>query len=198
MVKNTYKVLKTILEHQNELLNINTISKLSKLDYKNTYNIIKDLEEKNVIYCKIFGKSKIIFLNKKINPLLFETEYNRRKEFLQKNKKINLLYEKLLQLNFPFIILIFGSKVKKQYKKQNRSKNKNSDIDFLIITEEKYVFKIKEILELYPINIHPTFINYEEFVLMLKNKEFSVVSEAIKQNIILFGIEEYYEILQNL
>jgi hypothetical protein len=32
---------------------------------------------------------------------------------------------------------------------------------------------------------------------MAKSKEFSVVSEVIKKNIILIGIEEYYRLLGN-
>jgi hypothetical protein len=33
---------------------------------------------------------------------------------------------------------------------------------------------------------------------MLKTKEFSVVSEAIKNNIILVGIEDYYRLMENV
>ncbi len=32
---------------------------------------------------------------------------------------------------------------------------------------------------------------------MLKTKEQTVVSEALKNNIILFGIEDYYKLIQN-
>jgi hypothetical protein len=32
---------------------------------------------------------------------------------------------------------------------------------------------------------------------MLKSKEFTVVSEAVKHNILLFGIEDYYRLMNN-
>ncbi len=34
--------------------------------------------------------------------------------------------------------------------------------------------------------------------IMLKTKEQTVVSEAIKKNIILFGIEDYYRLMENV
>ena len=45
--------------------------------------------------------------------------------------------------------------------------------------------------------IHLTAVTYKDFIYMAKSKEFTVVSEAIKNNIILVGIEEYYRLLKN-
>ena len=49
-----------------------------------------------------------------------------------------------------------------------------------------------------PEKIHLTNVNYGNFINMAKSKEFTVVSEAIKNNIILNGIEEYYRLLKNV
>jgi len=190
MVKNHSKIIKVMLEKQEEDLNIAKISKHSKIDYKNTYNIIKDLEKKGLIIVKPLGKTKRIILNKKNNPLIFETEYNRRKDLFKKNKDFLVIYKRLSELNFPFIVLLFGSHAKKKA-------TKHSDIDLLIICEEKRENQIQEVLDLFSLKIHPTFINFENFILMLKTKEFSVVSEAIKNNIILIGIEDYYRMIKN-
>ena len=38
-----------LLEKQEEELSISKISKYSNIDYENTYNIIKDMEKKNLI-----------------------------------------------------------------------------------------------------------------------------------------------------
>jgi hypothetical protein len=45
--------------------------------------------------------------------------------------------------------------------------------------------------------IHLTHIKYADFQAMLRSKEFTVVSEAIKKNIILVGIEDYYRMVNN-
>lgn len=65
----------------------------------------------------------------------------------------------------------------------------------LTVTENEK--QISAELSIYPMNIHHTSITYKEFIDMAKSKEFSVVSEAIKNNIILINIEDYYRLLEN-
>jgi len=57
--------------------------------------------------------------------------------------------------------------------------------------------KIRNTFSLYPLKIHLTWLDHKDFVSMLKSKEFTVVSEAIKKNVILVGIEDYYRLLEN-
>ena len=190
MVKNHSKIIKVMLERQKEELNISKISRYAKIDYKNTYNIIKDLEKESLVSVKLFGKSKRVILNKKIHPLTFEAEYERMQELFRKNKDFKVLYTRLSELNFPFIVLLFGSHAKGKA-------TKHSDIDLLIVCEEKRKHQIQEVLDLFPLKIHPTFTSFEDFMIMLKTKEFSVVSEAVKNNIILIGIENYYRLIKN-
>jgi len=190
MSKNHIKIIKVLIERQEEELNISKLSKYSNIDYKNVYTIVKDLENKGLIAVKTFGKSKKVTLIKKVHPLIFEAEYLRREELLNKNKSFLVLYKRLVELNFPFIVLLFGSYAKGKA-------TKHSDIDLLIISNQEES-KIKEVLELFPLNLHPTFINFDDFNKMLKIKEFNVVSEAVKNNIILIGIEEYYKALENV
>ena len=57
--------------------------------------------------------------------------------------------------------------------------------------------EVQKTLSILPDKIHLTQVTYENFVHMAKSNEFSVVSEAIKNNIILVGIEEYYRLLKN-
>ncbi|MEM2121870.1 MAG: nucleotidyltransferase domain-containing protein [Candidatus Woesearchaeota archaeon] len=190
MAKNHKLIIRSFLEKQDEELNIRKISKYSKIDYKTTYNIIKDLEKEGIVITKVFGKTKKVMLKKISHPLIFEAEFERRKNFLR-NKDFLVLYKNLSELNFPFITLLFGSYVK-------GTTTKHSDIDLLIICEEKREEKIQEVLDLFPLNIHPTFVSFEDFIKMLKTKEFNVVLEAVKNNIILIGIEDYYRLLENV
>ena len=97
------------------------------------------------------------------------------------------MYSKLNKLKFPFIALLFGSRVKKY--------NRHSDIDLLILGEGG--MEIEQTISLMPLKIHLTNISPREFLNMAKSKEFSVVSEAIKKNIILIGIEDYYRLLED-
>lgn len=182
-------ILKVLIE-KNEELNISKISKYSKIGYKNTYQILKRLNKKNLVKFETFGRNKKCILNIKANPLIFETEFARSKKLLSKNKNLKVLFNKLKGLEFPFLALIFGS-----YAKGKAAKH--SDIDILTVSEDKRKRNINEIFQMFPMDFHLTQINFEEFCTMLKSKEFSVVSEAVKYNVILLGIETYYLLLEN-
>jgi predicted nucleotidyltransferase len=191
MVKrSSINLIKVLIENRDKELNISDVAQYSKVNYKNTYLTVKFLEEEGLITIQSFGKNKRVILNKKIHPLIFESEFERRSEFL-KNKDFLVLTKKFEELNFPFIILVFGSYAKATSKK-------GSDIDLLIICENKREEEIQSIIDLFPLKIHPTFFNFEEFIKMSKTKEFNVVAEAIKKNIILMGIEDYYRIIENV
>ena len=99
-----------------------------------------------------------------------------------------MIYNDLNKVNVPFIALIFGSYAKGK-------ETKHSDIALLVITED---FKpIGQVLSRFPLKIHTTDIRYRDFIEMLKSREFTVVSEAIKRNIIIIGIGEYYRVVEN-
>ncbi|ATZ61253.2 MAG: hypothetical protein DDT33_00407 [Firmicutes bacterium] len=188
MVKrNNIEIIKVLIEKQEEELNIAKIAKYSGIDYKNAYLTIRNLEKEGLITLKSFGKNKKATLNKKIHPLIFEAEY-KRKEDLFRNKDFLVLHRRLFELPFLFIALLFGSHV-------NGKETKHSDIDLLIIGGDEK--EIQSVISLWPEKIHLTFVTYKEFIHMAKTKEFTVVSEAIKNNIILIGIEEYYRLLEN-
>jgi hypothetical protein len=48
-----------------------------------------------------------------------------------------------------------------------------------------------------PGKIHHTAVGYEDFIRMARSREFTAVSEALKANVILIGIEEYYRMMKN-
>jgi predicted nucleotidyltransferase len=190
MKRKSIEVLSYLIENSSEKININRISKDMKMDYKNTYNIVQDLAKQNLISLEKFGKNINCVLNKKAHPLIFEAEESRRKKLL-KNKNFMILYEKLKSLPFSFISLVFGS-----YAKGKPSKN--SDIDMMVLCEKNREREIDNVISILPLKIHLVVLNYEEFLTMAKNKEFSVVSEAINNNILLVGIEDYYRLMENV
>ena len=126
-----------------------------------------------------------------MDPLIFHAEYLRCQDLLDQNKNLKVLNIKLNSLKFPFIALIFGS-----YAKGTNSKT--SDIDLMIISETDRAKKFERIMNLLPLDIHLVTFNFDEFLSMAKNKDFSVVSEALKRNVIIIGIENYYRVLEDV
>ncbi len=183
-------VIIALMEIQVDNVSISQLSKILKINYKNTYNIVKRLEKENIITLNKFGNAYNCILNKQMHPLIFEAEFKRREELL-KNKNLKVLYNRLNSIIFPFIALIFGSYAKKD-------SNQYSDIDLMLIYNKNKVIDIERKISILPLDIHPTTLNYDEFLKMAKNKEFNVVGEAIKNNIIIIGIEDYYRLVDNV
>lgn len=181
-------ILKLLIERQEEAFSIRKISQLRNINYKSAYFALQKLKDEGIVSLKPAGNTTLCSFNKAFNDSVFIVEHERRREFL-KNKNFFVIYKDLCRVNVPFIAILFGSYAKGK-------ETKHSDIDLLIITED---FKpIHQVLSRFPLPIHATDIRYKDFVEMLKSKEFTVVSEAIKRNIIIIGIEEYYRVIGNV
>ncbi len=83
-------IIKFLVEHKNEELNIRNISEAMKMDYKNVHSIIKRLEKASLVKIEAFGQSSRVKLNVIAHPLVFEAELERRKEAL-KDKNITVM-----------------------------------------------------------------------------------------------------------
>ena len=190
MAKEITEILKLLIDNKEETFSIRKISKIRKINYKSAYLSLKSLEEKDLVILKKIGNTISCTFSDKFNDLVFKAEYQRRGEML-KNKNFLVFYNQLKKINKQFILLLIGSQIKKKA-------NKHSDIDLLLISTEEIAKIIHSETKLLPLDFHLTTISYEEFVGMLKSKEFTIVSEAIKKNIILYGIEDYYRIIENV
>ncbi len=186
-------IIKYLIEHKNEELNILKISKAIKMDYKNVHSIIKRLEKISLVKLESFGQSSRVKLIHKIHPLIFEAEYNRKKELLE-NKNIAVMlneFKKVLSSKY-YMLLLFGSYAKK-------TQTKNSDIDLMFIVpdgkEEVFEKKTSQVASSLPLPIHYLVFSETEFLEMVDAKEPNVGQEALKNNIILYGIEIYYEMM---
>lgn len=190
MANETTEILKLLISNKEEAFSIRKISKIRKINYKSAYLSLRFLEKEKLATLKKIGNTISCTFNNKFNDLVFKAEYLRRQEVL-KDKNFLVVYNQLKKINKQFILLLFGSYTKGTAKK-------HSDIDLLLISNEEVAKIIHAETRLLPINFHLTAISYEEFVSMLKSKEFTVVSEVIKKNIILYGIEDYYRIVENV
>ena len=189
MANEKIEILKVLIGNREETYSIRKIALLRKINYKSAYNAVKALEKEGIIELKKVGNTVVCSFNDKFNHLVFKAEYLRREDLFKK-KDFLLIYDYLAELKIPFIALLFGSHVKGKA-------TKHSDIDLLIISSDEEARKVDDKLNLLPYKIHLTPLTYEGFIRMAKSKEFTVVSEAIKKNIILVGIEDYYRLLKN-
>tara|TARA_Y100000031_G_scaffold145278_1_gene177703 strand:- start:797 stop:1435 length:639 start_codon:yes stop_codon:yes gene_type:complete len=188
MVNEIGSILKILIENQGKRFSIRKLSKLRDINYKSAYNNVKQLEKEELVSLEKFGNTTNCSFNRIFSPRVFEVEFKRREELL-KDKNFKILHNRLKEAQFQFIALLFGSFAKKK-------STKNSDIDIIVITENKE--GLKQIINLIPLNIHLTVLTNKEFNMMAKSKEFSVVSEVIKNNAILIGIEDYYRLMENV
>ncbi len=89
-------------------------------------------------------------------------------------------------------MLLFGSYAKK-------TQSKESDIDLMFIapdSDEKFESKIRNIARIIPLKLHINVFKESEFKAMKNSKILTVGQEVINSNIILYGIENYYELIK--
>ena len=187
MANETIEILKLLISSKEEAFSIRKISQLRGINYKSAYIALKFLAKEKIVDLKKMGNTIICTFNNNFNDLVFRAEFLRRED-LFKNKDFLIIHNRLSELKFPFIALLFGSYAKGTAKK-------HSDIDILTIggNEEE----LEKVTSLLPDKIHLTSVSYESFIRMVKSKDMSVVSEALKKNIPLIGIEEYYRLIKN-
>lgn len=183
-------VVKHLIENKSEELNIRRISKELKMDYKNAYSIVKRLEKNSVIKLEQFGKSSRIKLINQLHPLVFEAECSRRKELLKnKNLGVTLNYFKNALKSRLYILLVFGS-----YSKKTQTKNSDIDLMFIVPDGREDIFEkdVHQVVKSLPLPIHFLVFSEKQFIEMINSREPNVGQEALKNNIILYGIEPYY------
>jgi predicted nucleotidyltransferase len=183
------EIVRFLIGHKEEL-NINQIAKHLKKDYKNVHDIITRLS-RTVINLDPFGKSYRVRLRTDPHPLIFEAEYRRREQLL-KNKTLAILADSFNALRSRlYILLVFGS-----YAKGTQTKQSDIDLLFIIPDASDLEKDIQNIANTLPLNIHLNIFTEHEFKAMRDSKERTVGSEAIGNNIIIHGIESYYELMQ--
>lgn len=183
------RILKLLLDRRGERFTIKKMAEALKINYRTAYEQTMRLEKEGLIKITRAGNSNVCEFTHKFDSEVFEAEYARRKELFSKNKDFLILHNRLSALGFPFIALLFGSHGK-------GTASEHSDIDILAVGGDEK--EIRVTLSLLPDKIHLTAVTYLNFIHMAKSREFTVVGEAIKNNIILIGIEEYYRLIKKV
>lgn len=188
IMKTEIKILEFLIENRYGPT-LREISQKLRIDYKITHTAAERLIKKGIVEKKRVGKSITLFIKNKFSNEIFEAEMKKRERVLL-NQNIRAIYERLCELNFPFIAILFGSySIGRQ--------NKNSDIDIMVICEKSREQSVEETISLIPLKIHLIILEPKDFMNMARSKEFTVVSEANKNRVILSGIEDYYRLITN-
>ncbi|MEK6891470.1 MAG: nucleotidyltransferase domain-containing protein, partial [Nanoarchaeota archaeon] len=194
--KTDFEVLNFLIKNLNDEYSIKEIAERIKKPYVKVHNSIKRLSGKKVINEEIKGKSHYCSINYKSNQdIVCFVSSQRAKEFLGKNKKIDIIVSNILSsISFPnYTLILFGSYAKE-------SADKHSDLDIAIITssedEEKAERVMNSIKGLSTLKIHSLEFSYKDFIEMLKSKKGNVGKEIVKNNLILKGYEQFYECIR--
>ena len=183
------KILKHLIENRGKKESIRQISGALLIDYKNTFNEVNRLLPELITIEKL-GNINLVGIKLVPSQEIYAIEEKRTNEFLSKMPKLKLIQEDIKDINYPFmIVLIFGSFVK-------RTNNKSSDIDICVICDnETKRDKLTLKLKLLPFPLEIQEFNIEEFESMLEKKWHNLAHEIVKNNILLYGIENYYNLV---
>ena len=94
------KILKYLIENKNPQ-SVRAISGATLLDYKNTYNIVNDLQP-SIISKEKIGNINLIKLNPSPSQEIYSVEKKRTEEFMSKNPELKIVKKYIEELNYPF------------------------------------------------------------------------------------------------
>ena len=160
-----------------------SIAKKRKLNQKTVANYLLRLEKEHVFKSRTEGKNKLYFFNLNdreiVKHFIIAMEHLRTAEFFKKNILVKEISEKIVPY-IKGIALIFGSYAKSCQKE-------DSDLDILVIGKVKEV-EIDRISRMYNKEI-----NLKIYPVLKKD---ILTKEAIKNHIIIKGVETYYELIR--
>ena len=193
ITKTQAEILKMFAGRISRGFSISEVSTLTKKPYPLVHRNIKKLADME--FLSYSGKTLFLNYKKNLGSLAY-IESIRKEEFLKINKTIQLFEKDVLQgiKEDLFILMVFGSAL---YKKE-----KARDIDVLMIidkskveTTERFMANIaSNFNEKFDMNVIPIEGAYE---MLAKREQVNIVNEALNNHIILFGGENFYNILKN-
>ncbi|MBU1203710.1 MAG: nucleotidyltransferase domain-containing protein [Nanoarchaeota archaeon] len=188
------KILDLLARDTSKNPTINEIAKATKEYYSFVHRTISKLTKEGVITKTKVGKAFICSLNlnnEKTIILLQLNEIERKSDFFQKNKELQLILEDFVKSLEPkrdlSSVVLFGS-----YSKENATKQ--SDIDILIINRKGLNIEktTKEIYAKYGKEINPIAITPNDF----KNqKKGALIREIINNHLTIYGANKFIELV---
>lgn len=186
-----------LLQHIYEKFSIREIARQVKIDYKLVHTSVQRLVKRKIITKKKYGKTQLCEINlaEAIGDVML-VEQQRTHQFLEKNIGIKLLVQDIMEKieNPYYTLIIFGSYAK-------GTQHPRSDIDLLMIVPTKEQISetervIHSVTSIRPIKTHELIITAADFKVMIESKEsLNVGKEVVKNHIIAYGAEAYYNLL---
>lgn len=191
-MKTETRVLEFLLENRPAGgATIRQISDKTGADYKIVHTAVTRLLAKGVLAKRKVGKSIEVTLSGRLSEDLYEAEIKRRNTILKsKDMKVIVSTVKQNMGTSFFTLVLFGSYAK-------GTQTKRSDIDLMVVVPDKAGLEgnAESAFSLIPLSIHPMVLTESQFRSMVKSRESSVVTEAMASNVILYGLEQYYEMI---
>ncbi len=194
VTKTQEQVLQLLLGRPEERISIRGIARLLGKSYTLTYNNIQALVKKGYLEKLSLPPAQIIQIKEGVpDSVLVNIEQKRTEAFLEKHLWIKLYLNDVLAASSPFfIMLVFGSYAK-------GIQTKSSDLDLLMITPKKEdIPELGQAAQQYTKTKKSlSIIDARDFMEMIKKpKELNVGNEAGKSHILLYGTEQYRQLLK--
>ncbi len=197
------KILKLFYDDVYAQFTINELATKTNISYSYVYRQIEELKDKGIIIVDQRSNRKYCkpnYENTEVKTSFVKISNQIAKDFLKKRDKIFLVVEKLLSVlpkktDFNLLsVVLFGSLAK-------GTDFKKSDIDLFIIVPSKR--KYDEIIDMecvalskgFGIEVNPIVSEPTNLLTMLKDKDHNVAKEILKNKIILFGAEKFWELI---
>ena len=195
MLTKEHRILEVLAKKPWKSLTFKQIKDLSKNRSDNyVHTTLKQSVKDDILKQQKVGNSIIYSINNStfaLNTIGYILEYKANRETHLPHKNIQKIIDKI-KTSF-YALIITGSYAKKQQKT-------TSDIDIVIICDDKQnpnaiLSQIKLESELMTPEVHPYVFTQSQFYEMLINKEENYGKETARNNLIITGGKQYYEIL---
>ena len=197
------KIIKLFYNDLYAEFTINELANKTNISYSYVHRQVEELDGKGILvvnqrtnrkYCKHnYSKPEVKVSFVKISNQIAE-------DFLKKRDKIFFVVEKLLSVlpkktDFNLLsVILFGSLAK-------GTDSQKSDIDLFILVPSKKKYdetidtECTALSRSFGVEINPMVSEPTNLLTMLKNKEHNVANEILKNKIILFGAEKFWELI---
>ena len=201
-MEHTSEIIQTFYNDPMKVCTINEISKLLSKPYSTTYKYIQFLINEGVLKFSIKGKATLCslnFENQKTVELLSIISISNKEVFTKKHSVLSSVIDELgvkikekSDYNI-FALVLFGSIAKD-------AEQEKSDIDLFFISPSKD--KYDEMIERecnalrmeYGRNVNPIIAEPKMYINMLMEKGENVGKQIIKDKIIIFGANKFWEL----
>ena len=197
------KIIKLFYNDVYAQFTINEIARKTNISYSYVYRQVEGLKNKKILVVEQRSNRKYCRPNYEspdVKTSFVKISNQMAEDFLKKRDKIFFVVEKLLSVlpkktDFNLLsVVLFGSLAK-------GTDFKKSDIDLFILVPSKN--KYDEIIDMecvalskgFDIEVNPIVSEPTNLLTMLKNKEHNVAKEILKNKIILFGAEKFWELI---